>query len=494
MAVPRESQLCQSRCRRRDALRGSQLAGDGDGEVPGLVALDAATGEERWSVAREGFAAHSPVVTDDVVYDASDDNRLDALDAATGGVHWSLGFEWDFGTPALLEDALAVSAGGRIYSITAAGDADAHPWAGVVQATDDSATRPTLEYPEHDFYFGTNGYDITSSAEGSTGDDAPLDFTVDVTGERITADDAVTVEFALTNEDDESVTIENGAPAPFGVVTLRENANTGRTATAWTPAYDESEHVHTTSHRGVIGVDDIVLSETIEPGETVRAEYTLSAETHGIRPGAYTFHEGYRVYSGASGRPDDDWVWNASAYVRVELEQPGAEEGDVRFDMALMDETAVPEAFIGDLSVNVLEPGRDIHPALVEITLENDADSLGSVLSPGRLPFASSVGLAADGSRLALLSEDMFAPAYVVDAGDDGSWVPVFQPHLERVRGRGSSRFEPDARRAKRYLVLGHPEAEAPLTPGEYVFEQGYADDDVEFPWSFRLSLRARDG
>ena len=473
--------------------------GDGDGdeggaaEVAGLVALDAATGEERWRVAREGFAAHSPVVADDLVYVASEDNRLYALDAATGEVRWSLAFEWDLGTPALLEDALAVSAGGRLYSIGAGANADRDPWAGVVTPTDEAGAGPSPEYTDHEFYFGTNGYDVAASAEGSsTGDDAPFSFAVDVTGERITADEEVTIEFALTNEGEDAITIENGAPAPFGVLTLRGSAGTDRALTAWSDAYEESGHVHWTPHRGVTGVNSIAVSETVAPGETVREEYTLSGATHGLQPGTYSFHDDYRVYGGA-GRPDDDEVWHAGAYVRVEIEQPSPEAGDVRLDVAVTEEAAVPEAFIGDLSVDVLEPVTDTHPGLVEITLENDADNLGSVSSPGRLPFAAHLGLAADGSRLVLLDEDMFAPSYVVDAGDEGAWIPTFQPHVERVRGRRSSRFEADAHLSKRYLVLGDPEAEDPLTPGEYVFDQGYADDDVEFPWGFRLALRARD-
>lgn len=465
-----------------------------DGEhVPAVLALDAATGEERWRVEPPGFAPGSPVVTDDVVYVAADGTRLYALDADSGEVRWSLGFEWDLGTPALTEDALLVSAGGRLYSVGRGADENARPWAGVVESSDGGG-ESSPAYAESDFYFGTHGYDVTASSEVSTDPDAPFEFTVDVTGDRIDADDGVTMEFALTNESDEPITVDGGAPAPFEVIRLEETGPGGRALTAWSDAYEESRHVHTVPHRGVTLVNDIGLTTAIDPGETVRESYTLSTGTHRIQPGTYSLTESYTVHRGDSRRTgDEEGLWHPGVYVRVELEQPAPETGDVVHDVVLTEEASVPAEFVGDLSVDVLEPVTETHPGLVEITLRNREGS-ESVTGPGRWPFASYVGLEPSGSRLVLIGEDSFAPAYVADRGNDGSWVPTFLPHVERVRGVRNSRFESDAEWTKRYLVLGDPAADDPLAPGEYVFDQGYADDDVAFRWGFRLSLRDPSG
>lgn len=471
---------------------------DGGDRVPRLLALDAATGEERWHLEREGFSPGSPVVADGVVYVASDDNQLYALDAATGDVHWTLQFEYHLGTPALLDDALVVSVGGRLYSIGRRPNPDARPWAGVVEAADDPdpdrGDSSPPEYTEHDFYFGTNGYDVTSSSSVRTtsGQDAPFSFTIDVTGDTIDSDEQVTIDLAVTNESDEELTIESGAPAPFGVVTLQGTDGTDGRLTAWTDAYEESHHVHTVPHRGVTLVNSIGLARPIAPGETVRETYTLSTETHGIQPGSYVYSDGFRIYSGDPPSNDGD-EWTPEVTVNIDLAQPAPDDGDVVYNVAVSDGTEVPSAFIGALSVDVLEPVTDTHPGLIEITLENVTGELGTVTSPGRWPFGSHVGLDTDGSRIELIPEESYAPGYVTDAGADGSWIASFRPYTTRMRRMGRRRFEADARITKRYLVLGDPDADDPLTPGRYTFQKGYADDDVEFPWGFQLSIRDSD-
>ena len=460
----------------------------GEQQVPGVIALDATTGEERWRVEPPEFEPGSPVVTDDLVYVAADGTQLYALDADSGEVRWTLGFGWDLGTPAPTEDGLLVSAGGRLYSVGGAADEDARPWAGVVESSDGGdASSPA--YDDSDFYFGTHGYDVTASSEVSTDPDAPFSFTADVTGDRIGDDERLSIELALTNESDEVLTIDGGAPAPFEVLRFEETGPGGRTLTAWSEAYEESQHVHTVPHRGVTLVNSIGIMTELDPGETVRETYTLSTETHRIQPGSYSLRHSYTVRRGDSRGSDQAEVWHPGLNVRVELDQPAPETGDVVHDVVLTEEASVPEEFVGDLSVDVLEPVTESHPGLIEITLEN-RDGLESVASPGRLPFASYVGLESGGSRLVLVGEDSFAPTYVADRGNDGSWVPTFLPHVERVSGVRSSRFEADEEWTRRYLVLGDPEADDPIEPGEYVFDQGYADDDVEFRWGFRLSLR----
>ncbi|WP_435181851.1 PQQ-binding-like beta-propeller repeat protein [Halorussus sp. AFM4] len=71
------------------------VVADGTAFVPavdGLVALDLASGDERWSFAPSGQPwARSPTVVDGTVYAGfADDRGLRALDAATGDVRWAV--------------------------------------------------------------------------------------------------------------------------------------------------------------------------------------------------------------------------------------------------------------------------------------------------------------------------------------------------------------------------------------------------------------------
>lgn len=455
-----------------------------------VAALDATDGEERWRVELPDAGPGSPVVSEETVYLGTDDGGLYALDAASGDRRWSLRFEWGVGTPALLGDRLVTSVGGRLYALTRRDDPDASPWAGVVDAYR-GPDPGTPAYPDSDFYFGTHGYDVETDSAVNTEADAPFELTVDVTGDRIDADEAVTVALSFTNESDDDLTISGGAPAPFEIVRFNERGGT-RTLTAWSDAYEDG-HVHTTPHRGVVGRNDIGVATTVEPGETVSETYRLSNGTHGIQPGTYSFRDAYNVRRGEGPpRSGDDENWTPGVWVEAELSRPAREEGDVVYDLAITEERDVPEEFVGDFSVDVLQPMTDLHPGLVEITLENDEGALESVASQRRLPFGSYVGLADDGARLVLITEDMFAPGYVERRDDEGGWIPRFRPYVESRRGWGSRRFERDAAFSKRYLVLGYPEDDGPVTAGDYRFEQGFADDDVEFPWGFRLSLRPR--
>ena len=461
---------------------------EGDDRASAVAALDATSGDEQWRVELPGAAPGSPVATTETVYLGTTDGRLYALDAATGDVRWSLQFEWTIGTPALLEDELVVSVGGRLYSIGRGDDPNASPWAGVVDVPSEPADSGSTEYPDVDFYFGTHGYDVETDSEVNTESDAPFDLTVEVTGDRIDADEEVTIAFEFTNESDERLAIDGGAAAPFEVVQFTER-NGDRRLTAWSDAYEDG-HVHTTTHRGVVGWNDIGITTPVDPGETLQETYTLSHETHGIQPGSYSFTNSYAVRRGDRPRSDEDEVWNPGVWVAAELSQPAREEGTVLYDLAISEQADVPDEFVGDFSVDVLEPISDVHPGLIEITLENVEGVLDSVASPRRLPFGSYVGVANDGSRLVLLSEGMYAPAYVEHRDDSGSWVPRFLPHVESHRSWSTRRFEPDATFSRRFLVLDYPGAEDPVTAGDYLFSQGFADGDVEFPWGFRLSLR----
>jgi len=455
---------------------------DGDDRVTRALALDAATGEVWWSFEDEWLTAASPVVVDGVVYLPSRRNHLYALDAATGEKLWTRQFEWPVGTPAVADGRVFTSVGGRLTAVDGDGatpDHDAHP---DLAPPDDPAPS---EYAGSEMYFGSAGYDVTTTAEVDVEEDAPFEVTLDAEGSVIDEGEAVEFTFELANESDETLRIASGAPTPLGVVTLFGVDGTDGSITAWTDAYEESGHVHTTPHRGV-RVNLLLLSEPVEPGERIGETYTLSTGTHAIQPGTYEFTGSYQVSPDGPGG-DDGWAFDVR--IAAELTQPEPEDGETVFDLAVPDEVSPPAAFVGDFSVEVLEPVTDLHPGLVEVSLTNDTDERAGIISPRDWPFGSYVGRAADGSRLVLTTADKFAPAYVEDgAGDGTGWTPAFLPHIESRSGRSFRAIDAGERVSKRYLVLAHPD-DGGLSPGTYTFKQGYADRDVEFPWGFLLSL-----
>lgn len=86
----------------------------------GLVALDAESGERRWSVWTSAPVAAAPAVVDGVVYARANDAQVVAVDAATGRERWRSGGSTSEvgGTEIQADSALAV-ADGVVYSASA---------------------------------------------------------------------------------------------------------------------------------------------------------------------------------------------------------------------------------------------------------------------------------------------------------------------------------------------------------------------------------------
>ena len=72
-----------------------------------LYALDARTGQEKWSFKTDGGVASSPAVAGGMIYIGSLDGRLYALDARTGQEKWSFKTGSPVSSPAV--------AGGVVY-------------------------------------------------------------------------------------------------------------------------------------------------------------------------------------------------------------------------------------------------------------------------------------------------------------------------------------------------------------------------------------------
>ena len=86
-----------------------------------LYALDAATGQEKWSFKTDGEVYSSPAVAGGMVYVGSGDERLYALDARTGQEKWT--FQTDDGvysSPAVAGGMIYIgSFDGRLYALDA---------------------------------------------------------------------------------------------------------------------------------------------------------------------------------------------------------------------------------------------------------------------------------------------------------------------------------------------------------------------------------------
>ncbi|WP_290813723.1 PQQ-binding-like beta-propeller repeat protein [Halovivax sp.] len=460
-----------------------------DAWVSRALAVDAATGDVEWRRDDDGLGAGSVVVTDETVYVATR-YRVYALDRATGEIEWWLRFEWPVGSPAVADGTLYASVGGRLLAIES-GDGRAGVWTADAEPIPDrDATPATPSYAESDFPFGMDGFDVDAEWDVAVDEDAPVDVSFAIEGDRIDADERVSVTLAVTNEGDEPLGFSTGAPEPFGIFRLRDG-DQDHGLVAWTPAYEKSGHVHTTPHRGVGMVNSIALSTEIPPGVTVNETYALSDETHGIRPGTYEFSVG-NVLTPAEGRNGHDG-WEFQVTGAVELAACGRDEGDIVHDLAVADEVDLPEDFMGEFAVDVLEPVTDAHPSLIEITFENVADERSLIASMRRWPFGSYVGLGPEGRRLVLLPAETFAPGFV-DRTDAGWWEPAFLPHESIARGGGTTAYDPGETSTARFVVAAHPETDDPRDGDGYTFEQGFGDDDVDVTWGFTLSTLDPDG
>ena len=453
------------------------------------LAVDAATGDVEWRLDDDGLGAGSVVVTDGTVYVASR-YRVYALDRETGEIEWWLRFEWPVGSPAVADGTLYVSVGGRLLAIES-GDGRAGVWkSDAAPIPDRDATPLAPSYVEYDVPFGMNGFDVDAEWDVSVDEDAPVDVSFEIEGDRIDADERVSVTVAVTNEGDESLGFTTGAPEPFGIFRLSDEERE-HSLVAWTQAYEESGHVHTTPHRGVGMVNSIALSTEIPPGETVRETYTLSDETHGIRPGTYEFSVAQTPTPGEIGDDRDGWAFEVTG--TVELSACGTDEGEIVHDLAVADEVDLPEEFLGEFTVDVLEPVTDTHPGVIEITFENVTDERSLIASMRRWPFGSYVGLGPEDRRLVLLPAETFAPGFV-DRTDAGWWEPAFLPHESIDRGGSTTAYDPGETSTAQFIVTTHPETDDPRDGDGYAFEQGFGDDDVDVTWGFALSTLELDG
>ncbi|MFC4405931.1 hypothetical protein [Haloarchaeobius iranensis] len=156
---------------------------------------------------------------------------------------------------------------------------------------------------EHDYVY-LDGRFYTTYIENRE----PLPVTLDATADE--GKDGPTLRLALRNDADGAVSVTSGAPAPFGVLSLRA-ADGDRRSLLWTDAYEESDHVHTEG-RSVTAVNSIGLATEIEADGTVSRTFQVAPD---IESGEYVLDDSVGVSAPSEG---EEGTLDYTVRVRVE--------------------------------------------------------------------------------------------------------------------------------------------------------------------------------
>lgn len=347
---------------------------------------------------------------------------------------------------------------------------------GVDAATDHTA------YP-----FGMAGYDVSASVETQAEEGAPAGLDVQVAGDRVGPGESVTFGLSLSNDGDETLRYDHGPPGPFGLFYLRDG-EADVSLIPWTDAYEDSDRVQTARSWGVVAVEDVALTSTVDAGATVTESYEASTSTHRIRPGTYERTMGYQVTGEDSGES-----WTIAASVTVEVE-PADDPPGGDLERSLEAEAVNDDGFGGRLDVEVLAAPTEAHPGVIEVAFTAGWDAPREVRTHQGFPFGRFVSESAGGHRLALLTDRMYAPAFL---SANGCWQSAFVPASDVPGGQVQRAFDPDETMRLRYVVTGVP-SDDPQPGGTYTFEStfevdgGAADGGESADLGVRLTLGER--
>lgn len=331
--------------------------------------------------------------------------------------------------------------------------------------------------PSGDVHGGLDGYEASVTVATDDGG-APVDLTATVDGDRLDAKERVAVDVSLTNESDDAVTVSTGPPTPFGTFWL--SGEDGGGLYAWNDDYgvDERERVERCLEELVW--PDVVRNAELEPGETLRGSYRLSALTHGVSPGRY---EGSLAFD--IGKPDHDESWSAGVDATAALE-PSAEPTGPPHERSLSADPIGAESFDGRIDVAVLRAPSERSPGLIEVAFVSEWDERRSVEAERGFPFGAYESDAAGGARLTLLPAGLYAPGFV---DPDGCWLPTVVPCVDGPQyGEVRRSFDPGESVDQRFVVLAHPDDGCPPagaydftaryeSPGDGTFERDQAAD-----------------
>lgn len=135
----------------------------------------------------------------------------------------------------------------------------------------------------------------------------PLPVTLDAAA--VEGTDGPALELSLRNDAEAAVSVTSGAPAPFGVLSLRD-VDGDRRSLLWTDAYEESDHVHTEG-REVTAVNSIGLVTEVEARASVSRTFEVAPD---IDPGEYVLDDSLGVE-----RPGGDGGGTFDYTVRVRV-------------------------------------------------------------------------------------------------------------------------------------------------------------------------------
>lgn len=136
----------------------------------------------------------------------------------------------------------------------------------------------------------------------------PLPVTLDATA--VEGEDGPALRLSLRNDADGRVTVTSGAPAPFGVVSLRA-VDGDRGSLLWTDAYQESDHVHTEG-RTVSAVEAVGLVAELGTGQSVGETFRVDSD---LPSGEYVLDDSL----GVQGPGDDErGTLDYEVHVRVD--------------------------------------------------------------------------------------------------------------------------------------------------------------------------------
>ena len=112
------------------------------------------------------------------------------------------------------------------------------------------------------------------------------------------------VRLSLRNDADGELRIGSGAPRPFGVLRFHPVGDAADRRLLWTDAYVASNHVKTEG-KSVTLVEDVGLTTTLAPGETVSETYSVGASD--LSSGEYAVEDSVGVGTdGENGGSDGD--------------------------------------------------------------------------------------------------------------------------------------------------------------------------------------------
>ncbi|ADD07634.1 uncharacterized protein Nmag_4115 (plasmid) [Natrialba magadii ATCC 43099] len=134
----------------------------------------------------------------------------------------------------------------------------------------------------------------------------------------------------LTAED-EPILVFSGAPEPFGILSAYPlidgniDADDGR-AILWTDTYEEDGHVHVGEGDGdpSIGVNDIGITTTLEPGESIHETYEIHEEW-GFESGHYQLEDALSIEWGGDLETPDSSPDSSSYPFVISLAVPALE-------------------------------------------------------------------------------------------------------------------------------------------------------------------------